>query len=51
MPKVATNAPGEWAIEPRLVGEFEVTRPTPSQAENDALGATPGAVTPLKRWT
>lgn len=50
MAKVSTKAVGEWEPETRLVGEFEVTRPTPSQSENDQLGTTAGAIPLLKRW-
>jgi hypothetical protein len=40
----------EEVIRLRLIGEFEVTRPTPLQAENDQLGTTPGDIPMLKQW-
>ena len=42
--------PGEWEYPVQQVGEFETTRPTPLQSENDLLGTTAGAVTMIKVW-
>jgi hypothetical protein len=42
--------PGEWEFPAPLIGEFETTLPTPTQAENDVLGATPGAIPMIKTW-
>jgi hypothetical protein len=47
---VSKTQPGEWEIPEQFIGEFEVTLPTPLQAENDLLGTTSGAVTMLKDW-
>lgn len=41
--------PGEWEYPTPLVGEFETTRPTPQQAENDLLSTT-GVITMIKIW-
>jgi hypothetical protein len=42
--------PGEWEFPEQQIGEFETTLPTPTQAENDVLGTTAGAVVMLKQW-
>ncbi len=47
---VSKIQPGEWEYPAQQVGEFPTTRPTPQQAENDLLGATPGAITMIKIW-
>jgi hypothetical protein len=46
----STIQAGEWEFPTPLIGEFPTTLPTPTQAENDVLGATPGAVPMIKTW-
>jgi hypothetical protein len=46
----STIQAGEWEFPTPLIGEFPTTLPTPTQAENDVLGATPGAIPMIKTW-
>jgi hypothetical protein len=42
--------PGEWEYPTPLIGEWPTTLPTPTQAENDQLGRTAGAIPMIKTW-
>jgi hypothetical protein len=47
---VSKLAPGEWEVPTPLIGEFETTYPTPTQAENDSLTSDTPALVMQKRW-
>jgi hypothetical protein len=45
---VSKLAPGEWEIPAPQIGEFPITRPTPTNAESDSLAG--GTIVMSKRW-
>jgi hypothetical protein len=47
---VSKIQPGEWEYPVPLIGEWPTTLPTPTQAENDQLGRTAGAIPMIKTW-
>jgi hypothetical protein len=47
---VSKVQPGEWEYPTPLIGEWPTTLPTPTQVENDQLGAQAGNIPMIKTW-